>query len=120
MTRARLAALHLALAAMLLRALLPMGWMPSLGGSENGPLVVCTMDAPVQHNSGKPSPDDGQHSHDECPFAGTPHLATPAVTALLAPPASAGRILHVHEEVAGPATVPAFRPHAPRAPPHRV
>lgn len=62
---------QLALAAMIVRALLPTGWMP--GASVDTPFVVCTMNGPLQH-----APDNGKvpaDHHDICPFAAAPHLA---------------------------------------------
>src|SRR5664279_2156870 len=53
----RSAAVGLALAAMLLRALLPDGWMPVAGPS---PFTICSVDA--GHHDGK-SPADQEHSH---------------------------------------------------------
>lgn len=82
----RFAAIHLALAAMVLRALLPAGWMP--GASSGAPLVVCTMNGPEQIVLGadgkplkhQPSQDDARH-HEMCPFAVAAPLATPSIAA---------------------------------------
>ena len=81
MTRARLAAIHLALAGMLLRALLPTGWMPGPGGQPGSALVICSMGggaAPTGDHGSLPSKrqPDGRSDHDGCPFATAPHLAT--------------------------------------------
>src|SRR5437588_4349338 len=67
-------ALSLALGAMLLRAVLPAGWMPGPAGF--GELVICTMRAPVpaRHSNHAPLPD---HGNQACPFAAAAHFAPP-------------------------------------------
>ena len=102
---------HLAIIALIARALLPMGWMPAAHG-----LTICSMDA------GHPAKDgnkDGNASHEECPFAAAPHLAsTPDVPQLTLPQ------FHAFAAAADrryAATVAAhFTPGSPRAPPHFV
>jgi Protein of unknown function (DUF2946) len=118
MTRFRRAAVHLALIALMLRALLPAGWMPDPGGANGAPLVICTMDGPLKalDAEGKPIRHDPR-DHEACPFAAAAHLAPPAEPASLALPASA----------AGPAAAPVqpvpvtarapYQPQSPRAPP---
>ena len=70
-----------ALAAMLLRALLPEGWMPNPTGLAGTPVVLCTaygMQHIVLDQDGKPAkPSDSKHS-DVCPFAAAAHFAPPA------------------------------------------
>ncbi len=91
-------AVALALAAMLLRALLPEGWMPNPGGIAGTPVVLCTsygMEHIVLDADGKPvKPQDSQRS-DICAFAASAHLAqgsmapaftTPFQTAFFATP----------------------------------
>jgi hypothetical protein len=70
----RSAAISLALAAMLLRALLPDGWMPSATAS---PFTICSVD--VGHHDGK-APADQERSHTPCAFAAAAPLAPPAMT----------------------------------------
>jgi hypothetical protein len=66
----RHALLHIALAAMILRAFLPAGWMPSVQDGGQTALVICTMDGPVQDLSGKSLPGkDDPRAHESCPFA---------------------------------------------------
>lgn len=87
----RLAGIHLALAAMMLRALMPDGWMPHSAPAGGMPIALCTVDGPISLVAvpdGKPAPhepahNDGRHV-DACPFAAAPHFAT--VTPALAPP----------------------------------
>jgi Protein of unknown function (DUF2946) len=119
--RFRFAAIHLALAAMLLRALLPAGWMPNPAGIGESIFIVCTMDGPVQqadqHQQGKHMPDDGQRGHEECPFAAAPHIAAPAAVALLALPSYFGRFSNPPSLTAATATASSYQPQSPRAPP---
>jgi hypothetical protein len=62
--------LHLALAAMILRAFLPAGWMPNLQDNGQTALVICTMDGAVEVMSGKILPGkDDPRAHEACPFA---------------------------------------------------
>jgi hypothetical protein len=120
MTRARLAAIHLAIAAMLLRALLPAGWMPDATGTTT--FAICTMDGSGHHatqqSPGKPDPADGQHGHDECPFAAAHHVAAPVFVGRLAAPSFAGRAANIAHPAADSGRVAEYGPHSPRAPPH--
>lgn len=120
MTRVRLAAIHLAIAAMLLRALLPAGWMPDATGTTA--FAICTMDETGHHaeqqSPGKPDPADAQHGHDECPFAAAHHVAAPAVAGRLAAPSLAGRAADFSHPVIDTGRVAEYGPHSPRAPPH--
>lgn len=118
----RFAAAHLALAAMVLRALLPAGWMP--GASAGTPLVVCTMNGPewiVLGADGKPlkhqpAQDDARH-HEMCPFAAAASLATPSAPAEPALPGYA--VLGAQDVASNYVVTGAHRhaPHTPRAPP---
>lgn len=74
----RSVAVALALAAMLLRALLPDGWMPS---SHAAPFTICSV-VSVHHDSGKPSQPEQEHRHAPCAFAAAAPLAPPAITTL--------------------------------------
>ena len=128
--RHRQAAITLALAAMLLRAFLPMGWMPNPAGFTQSPLVICLMDMPsgaahAMDMSGMDMSGMNMHGHDhgqqqnneQCPFAAAPHAAAPVTVAELAPPSILSRFV-VHEAalevVKGAAR---YQPHSPRAPP---
>jgi hypothetical protein len=82
----RLAGIQLALAAMVLRALLPDGWMPVASGVAGIPIAICTANGPVQFvvaqdgRAGKHTPArDNTHHQDVCPFAGAPHFAVGAI-----------------------------------------
>lgn len=82
--RFRHAALHFALVAMFLRALMPVGWMPD----AHAGFTICSATLGLIHHDGGPDGhDDGSHhqdSHEECPFAAAAPLAAapdlPAIT----------------------------------------
>ena len=120
MTRARLAAIHLAIAAMLLRALLPAGWMPDPTGTAA--FTICTMDGTGHHSeqdpAGKPAPEDGRHVHDECPFAAAPHVAAPVVAAHLPAPSTNSHRVDFPDFAVAFGPIADYGPHSPRAPPH--
>ena len=69
-------AIHIALIAMVLRALLPAGWMP--GADASSGLVICSLAAHAHATSdtdgGGKQPDQNS-THDECPFASAAHSA---------------------------------------------
>ncbi|MBS0273926.1 MAG: hypothetical protein JSR55_05885 [Proteobacteria bacterium] len=110
----------IALAAMMLRALLPDGWMPSSGGTAAAMLTICTMDGPMRVALG----DDGQPlkkqhnsgSRELCPFAMAQHFAAPVTLAAVPAPGivqpflygkiasgtSGGRDLYTPQSLRGP------------------
>jgi hypothetical protein len=110
---------HLALAALILRALLPAGWMPD---AQAG-LTVCAIMG-VIHHDGAPNDkssghSDGKTAHEECPFAAAPQLASAPELPQLALPAFHAFVAATDRAYAG--TVAArFNPQSPRAPPHLV
>jgi hypothetical protein len=130
-TKARHAAITLALAAMMLRALLPMGWMPNPAGFAQSPLVICLMDMPHGGMSqmtmamDMSMPDMGGHGHDQgqqqnnetCPFAAAPHLAAPALDAIVSEPEFAeATAVHLRAVATAQISHP-YAPQSPRAPP---
>jgi len=110
------AAVHIALLAMLLRAVVPAGWMPAaIASADASPLVICTVDGPL-HAPAKPS-----HDHDRaaspCVFASVAPLSSPAVETLaFAPELIPSQIAFapLRENIVA---APHFRPNAARAPP---
>ena len=117
----RFVAVQLALAALMLRALLPAGWMPNPNGG-GAAFVVCTVDGAAKldrKGSGKTAPGNG-HQHEECPFAVAPHLAAPTILAQLALPSIFGRRTNLPR--IGIAAIHAvdYQPQSPRAPPSAV
>ena len=107
----RSAAVGLALAAMLLRALLPDGWMPVAGPS---PFTICSVDA--GHHDGK-SPADQEHSHAPCSFAAAAPLAPPVMAAFTFGSWAHASHLEFPSTDNHSARAPPYRPNAARAPP---
>ncbi len=111
----RLAAFHVAFAAMVLRALVPAGWMPS-AEARGAPLTICEMDGGMMHHMPVQKPGPAKADHQVCPFAAAAALAwQPDITASApvrfaapAPPApDRGIVLHAQH----------YNPHASRGPP---
>jgi hypothetical protein len=103
---------QLALVAMILRALMPMGWMP--GASLDAPFAICTMSGPLQH-----APDNGKVPADHhviCPFAAAPHLAAAPELPQLAMPAIHAQAAEADRTYAV-ILAARFTPGSPRAPP---
>ncbi len=119
----KLAGMQIALAAMLLRALLPAGWMPNPDGGTAAPFVVCTINGPVHiaadSHPGKPARDDGRQN-DICPFAASVHLATPPSAATLVPSVSVAELVPEFIAPAAVAIGARHTPQSPRAPPSLV
>jgi len=112
--RFRTAAFHLALGAILLRALLPAGWMPS---AESGaPLTICTLNGPVQLAPDQPGPAKAAH-RDACPFWTASSLGQTAAAPALAPPSPAAPTLFQSTRPPLAAPIARHAPQAPRAPP---
>jgi hypothetical protein len=87
----RIAAVHLALAALILRAFLPAGWMPNPNGPSETAFVICSMDGPVFGADGKTQPGKvDPRAHESCPFAAAAQPAPATEVVALVPP-----ILHV-------------------------
>ncbi len=112
------ALIHIALLAMVMRALLPGGWM--LGPASDGAmsLVICSTTG-INHVDGSDRHQDTRDGHqsDACPFAAASHMAAPVAGFAFAAPQRA--VLAVARFIA-PASVPIgadYQPHAPRAPP---
>ncbi len=109
----RSAAVSLALCAMVLRALLPDGWMPAAAGS---PFVICSVDG--THTGGKaPAAPAREHSHAPCAFAAAAPLAPPQVTAFAGPAVFAAPTIAFAGGAGAFDSRAVHRPHAPRAPP---
>jgi len=114
----RRAAMHFALVAMLLRALLPAGWMPGEAANGQSLLVICSVAAPAGHaHRDQHQAPAGQHAHEECPFAAAPHVAPPALAEAFALPATFARFANPPASRDAIAAASSHRPQAPRAPP---
>mgnify|MGYP003626680355 CR=1 FL=1 len=81
----RLAGLHVVLVAMLLRAFLPVGWMPTPSHMADAgwvSFVICTSNGIVRLNAapGSDHSEDQQTHHvAPCPYATSAHLSMPAI-----------------------------------------
>lgn len=105
---------HLLLAALLLRALVPLGWMPGSAQLGQAAWIICTADGSVQH--GAPGKDDAPQHQPPCAFAAAHVMASPQAHSLALPSLQAATV----EATAAPALLylaTAFTPQAPRAPP---
>lgn len=119
----RFAAVYLALAAMVLRALLPAGFMPG-ATADGSTIVVCTMDGLVQLQldaDGKPIKqgpvqDDARHQQ-LCPFAAVAQLAGPTTAPTLIPPSLVSTLAQDPQPPTRLATADRHRAQSPRAPP---
>lgn len=105
---------HILLAALLIRALLPMGWMPGQAQLGQAAFIICAADGTIQH--GTPGHDDKAKAHQPCAFAAAAQLfdlpdaaaiAAPSLVAFAASPISARETLAAAR----------FSAHAARAPP---
>jgi hypothetical protein len=134
----RRAAVMLALVAMAFRALVPAGWMPNPHGFSETAIIICDMGemSPIamakmdmsgmdmSGMDGDPSKgqvpakqsDDGRQ-HEACPFAASPHVATPSIVAMLLPPSLADGFSHGLNGHRVDLQSAPYAPHSPRAPP---
>ncbi|HWA92714.1 MAG TPA: hypothetical protein VG889_21960 [Rhizomicrobium sp.] len=104
--------MHAALVAMLLRALIPAGWMPQ-SAAAGSPFVICTADGAV--HPAKPHDADRGKS-PPCAFAAAGHLAPPAPSPAFATAIGVSSITHEAAREA-PAVAAPYRSAAPRGPP---
>lgn len=105
---------HLALIALILRAMLPTGWMPSQ--AADAPFTICTVTASQQHDPANKVPDPSSHHEEACAFSGMPQLAaTPDIASVILP------VVHgfaARTDRAYAANISAHhQPQSPRAPP---
>lgn len=119
---ARISVFLLALAAIAMRAVVPVGWMP--GTSADGtPIVLCTAQGLAEiilDADGKPvgpdTPQDVTHHDTPCVFSAAAHLAAPP--AIFEPaPALSYVVLGQPDQVTPAALSRAIRPVQARAPP---
>ncbi|HUO89038.1 MAG TPA: hypothetical protein VMU08_07680 [Rhizomicrobium sp.] len=111
-------AVSLALCAMVLRALLPDGWMPAANAAEAGtPFVICSVDG-AHH--GKAPGDTQQRTHAPCAFAAAAPLSPPSTGAVVVRALGVVTFVARSVEAALPARTSGYRPNAARAPPASV
>ena len=117
------AGVQIALVAMLLRALLPAGWMPA--DNSGAPFTICTVNGPVHlaqapdGRTGKGSQDDGRQN-DICPFAASVHLATPTTLVVVAPSTKLASFTFVQSPMRAVQVAARYALQSPRAPPSLV
>ena len=109
------AARHLAIIALLVRAMLPAGWMPD---AQNGLTICSVATLGLIHHDGQ-GPADGKAQHEECAFAAATHLAAPPVAPHLILPAFHGFVAETDSHYAAEVSAH-FTPGSPRAPPRFV
>jgi hypothetical protein len=109
MQRLFLFARHVAFIALVVRAMMPAGWMPAAQG-----MTICTVEASAGHE--QKAPAEKSTHHDICPFSAAPHLASVPDVPKLILPAFHAFAAAIDRDYA--ATVAArFSPGSPRAPP---
>ena len=82
---------HILLAALLLRALVPMGWMPGQAQLGEAAFIICAADGTLQH--GTPGKDDAAKPHQPCAFGAALQLFDQPQAAAIAPPSSAALVI---------------------------
>ena len=105
---------HFLLATLLLRALMPLGWMPGSAQLGQAAWIICTADGHIQH--GTPGQDDSHQHQQPCAFAAAHVMASPGGHAFTAPLLQAVAL----ETRTTPAVIrvaAVFTPQSPRAPP---
>lgn len=113
----------IALAAMMLRALLPDGWMPASSASAGTLLTICTMNGPVRvalGEDGQPQKQPAKHdgrSHETCPFAAAQHFAAPVGLPSVTAPSLVALFLHENAADAVLKVSDLYTPQSPRGPP---
>lgn len=115
-TGCRSAAVHFALMAMLLRALLPAGWMPAaITPASASPFVICTVDGPL-HAPAKQAPAH-ERASVPCVFAAAAPLSSPTAHAAAPLPVAAWNRIDIAPRIEAVSCAAPYRPNAPRAPP---
>ena len=107
---------HILLAALLLRALMPLGWMPGTAQLGEAAFIICAADGSIQH--GAPDKQDSAVPHQPCAFAAAVQLFDTPDAAVLLPPSSMALVIAGVIPPAAPVADPAHAPQSPRAPPH--
>jgi|SRR3954467_6711670 hypothetical protein len=110
------AARHLAIIALLMRAMLPAGWMPD---SHDGFVVCSAGTLGVIHHDGGEQRHPAQTAHEECAFAAAASLAAAPDGPLFTLPGFHAFAAAIDRSLA--ATIAArFTPQSPRGPPRFV
>jgi hypothetical protein len=99
----------MAIIALLLRAMVPAGWMPDAQG-----LTICSLSPVIHHDGDQKAP--AQTTHEECAFAAAPHLAATPDAPHLTLPAFHAFAAAIDSSLALRIAA-RFTPQSPRAPP---
>ena len=110
----KMLARHLLLAALLLRAMVPLGWMPGTAQLGQASWIICTADGQIQH--GTPGKDDARQHQQPCAFAAAQAVAAPVGHVLAAPLLQVAAVENT-ATFAAPSVAAHFTPQSPRAPP---
>jgi hypothetical protein len=103
---------HVAFIALVVRALLPAGWMPAAHG-----MTICSVETSAQPD--QKTPAEKNTHHDICPFAAAPHLAFVPDLPQLTLPAFHAFAAATDRHYAG-FVAARFTPQSPRGPPLHV
>lgn len=103
---------HIALVALILRAMLPSGWMPD----AHAGLTICSATLGVVDQDHVPGQHDGKSQQDDCPFAASAHMAPASSTPQLVMPALHA-VLASTDRIYAASLAAHFTPQSPRAPP---
>jgi hypothetical protein len=118
----RLAAVYAAAVALMLRALVPVGWMPNTGAEQHSAFMPC----PMLGGTRMPMPMPGQHptKHDPpshegsiCPYAATAHFTPPPAIGVSRPTRFAAAQCRSQARLSFLSGLVLGWDHAPRAPP---
>jgi len=112
---------HVALIALIARALVPAGWMPDAHG-----MTICSVQTPglttlgvIHHDGQRDNQPGDKHNNQECSFAASAHMAAAPEAPSLAAPA-VHTIATAVDRAYAAAIVARFVPQSPRAPPQTV
>jgi hypothetical protein len=106
---------HILLAALLLRAFVPLGWMPGQAQLGEAAFIICAADGTLQH--GTPGKDDAAKTHQPCAFSAAMQAFDTPDAAAIAPPSANALVIASVIAPTAPAPDAARTPQAPRAPP---
>ena len=106
---------HIALAALILRALLPSGWMPDAHAS----LIICSASIGLVKQDPAPGHHDKKAQQEHCLFAATAHGTPAPAGPQLELPALHSSIARTDRTYAA-SLAARFTPQSPRAPPVAV
>jgi hypothetical protein len=111
----KLAFRHILLAALLLRAFVPLGWMPGTAQLGEAAFIICAADGTLQH--GTPGKDSGAPHSQPCAFGAALQSFDLPEAAAIAPPSTTALVIASVIAPTAPAPDAARTPQSPRAPP---